>query len=230
MKTKKLVIIAVSIILMGLIFQILPSKFTGMLTLNKEQFPAKLEITPNVTIHDETIKIKINSPYYIYRGQKKQHYVNNKIYFYNNNLRKGKKKICNQDRCKGDFIIEYNIPDKFKTRTDWPEGTYTAKIYDTLNEKYIEYSFELVNLSNPLIDCKDLDRGNDIYHKGETYSFKTGKQVKKEDNCKFHSNELKEYYCCNKTNPQYKEDIGMCLQIIECKLKCKDGSCYDYYS
>lgn len=230
MQIKKMVIISLSIIIVGLILQILPSDITGMLVIKGDYYPAKIAVSSRIVIPEETITIKIDSPYTLLDGVKTNNNLGNKIYFYNNNIRKDEEKICLNDKCKGNYLIEYQIPSEGYSQSEWTEGKYVVKVYDYLNKKYVEDYFTLTNTDDPRIICKETDNGDDKYHRGKVYSFKTSKKVTKEDVCiiinRKNTSNLTEYWCCVETDKDYKKDIGMCSKQTNCATKCQDGACY----
>lgn len=236
MKAKKGVAIVICLVLFAILLNILPSNLTGGTILTNEKSPAKIDVVQDFAVYGEDIQIKIESPYYMYRNKKVEYWVGDKIYFYNDVSRKGEKKICeNSLKCRGTYTIEYPLPIVMYTGVDWKPGKYIVKVYDYLTKKYIEDSFILTDLNDSRIMCKDSeDSGDDIYHKGTTYSYLTGSQVKKEDKCiatesydSYSSKELGEYYCCNKTDKNYIPSIGMCYKRVSCNKKCEKGSCWN---
>lgn len=227
MDLKKSVIIVISLIVILTFFNFL--EYTGKITSSYgvQKFKGSISIMPYIALQDETITINIQGPYY--KDGKKSSYseLSNKIYFYRNGLRKDEKKICIKSRCKGNFTEEFTIPAKMYSDSEWQEGTYIAKIYDYLNKEYIEATFIVTNKTDQRIGCKEIgDLGDDIYHKAETTSHYTGKEITKEDICLDDGKTIIEYYCCKTTDTDYKNTLGMCQRYAKCINKCYKGACF----
>jgi len=226
MELKKSLVIVISLML-ALTFLNLLQDYTGKITSSytSQKFKGSMTITPLIALQDEKITINIKGPYYM-DNKKAYGEMSNKVYFYKDGKRKDEVKICANSRCKGDFTKEFTIPAKMYTESEWQEGTYTAKVYDYLNKKYIETNFIVTNESDSRIGCKEIDdTGNDQYHKSETISHYTGKKIAKKDECKT-DKLLTEYYCCKNTDKNYKKELGICRIETKCLNKCNKGVCF----